>query len=357
MQFCSLTFVITEECNFRCSYCYQQKRFKFLDKSIIRNALDFFFPFLKEESYIHFYGGEPLLAFELIRQAVDCIRSLNIGAKKAIKYTISTNGSLLNDKILSFLSQHRFSILLSFDGLAQDISKQKGSFRRIVSNINKLLDTPDIELETNSVFTQRTIGYLTRSVQFINDLGVQKISYALSQISPWERSQVILLKKELVNLRRMMLTSYKNTGRIPLDNYKKKTSKGIFVCHAGRDRMDLTPDGKLWGCNFFADYFKGKEKTEEYAKYCFGDFHSFVKNHDTIYPKILMNYSNLRMDRYFTSDTRCVECSDLYSCGACPADNLFFSSDIRKVVWWECEIKKICRSNKMQFWNELESQM
>jgi len=356
MRIYSLTLVITEECNFRCSYCYQQKRNRYLDKSIIKNALEFFFPFLHEECYIHFYGGEPLLAFDRIKHTINCIQGLNHEGKKTIRYTISTNGSLLNDKILNFLSKHRFSVLLSFDGLAQDITKQKGSFGRIVSNIKRSLETPDISLETNSVFTQKTIGYFKRSIQFISDLGVPKIEFALSQIIPWEKSELIRLKKELVNLRRMMLAIYKKTGRIPLKNYKKKKPKGIFVCNAGRDRLDLTPDGKLWGCSLFADYFKGKEKTEEYAKYCFGDFHSFVKNHDTIYPEILLNYSNLRMDQYYTSDIRCVECSDLYSCGACPADNLLSSSDVRKVASWKCEIKKILRRNKRLFWEELESQ-
>lgn len=356
LQVCSLTFILTENCNYRCSYCYQQKGNRVLNKSTIKNALDFFSPHLHEESYIHFYGGEPLLNFDLIKYTVNNIQDLNGGGKKTIRYTVSTNGSLLNDKIINFLNQHRFSVLLSFDGLAQDITKQKGSFGQIVANIKKLTKIPSIELEINSVFTQKTIGYLTKSIQFINELGVPKMEFGLSHTIPWGKSQLIQLNDELENLRKMMLAIFKKTGKIPLDNYTKNTSKGIFICNAGRNRFDITPDGKLWGCSLFADYFRGKKITKESANYCFGDLHSFIKNHETLYPEILLNYSGLRMDRYFTSDTRCAECSYLYSCGACPADNLLSCSDVRKIAWWDCEIKKILMKNKEHFWEEMERQ-
>jgi sulfatase maturation enzyme AslB (radical SAM superfamily) len=356
MQVCSLTFILTENCNYRCSYCYQQKGNRVLKKSTIKNALEFFFPYLHEESYIHFYGGEPLLHFDLIEYAVNFIQDLNAEGKRTIRYTISTNGSLMNDEITNFLSQHQFSILLSFDGLAQDITKQKGSLGQIVTIIKKLNKIPSIELEINSVFTQKTIGYLTKSIQFINGLGVPKMEFALSHTIPWEKSQLTRLNDELENLRKMMLHIFRKTGKISLDNYTKNTSKGIFVCNAGRNRFDITPDGKLWGCSLFADYFKGKEHTEEYAKYCYGDLHSFIKQHDTVYPEILLNYSGLQMDRYFTSDTLCAECSNLYSCGACPADNLLSCSNARKIAWWDCEIKKILMKNKEQFWEEMERQ-
>lgn len=354
MQLSSLTFVVTEDCNFKCTYCYQLKRDRYLDESTIKKALDFFSSYLKKECFIHFYGGEPLLAFELIRSAVGYIQDSIAEGKKAIGYTISTNGSLLNDEIVGFLSRHRFSVLLSFDGLAQDVTRRKGSFDKIVSHIRKLLETPDIDLKTNSVFTPKTIGCLTRSVQFINELGVQKIDYSFAQTFPWKQSQFSLLQKELEDLRGMMLKNYWETGKIPLCNYKEKPSKGIAVCYAGRDRLDLTADAKLWGCNLFADYFKGREKTEEYAKYCFGDLDSFIEHHDRVYPEILMNYLNLRMDKFYTSDTRCIDCENLFSCGACPVDNLFSCSDVYQISRWECEFKKIMKRDATLFWEELE---
>ena len=354
MEFSNLTLTVTEDCNFRCSYCYQSKRKKYLDLSPIKNAIEFFFPFLNEECYIHFYGGEPLLAFDQIREAVDYIQIINKENNKRVRYTISTNGSLLNEEILNFLSCNKFFVLLSFDGFAQDITKKKGSFNQIVSKIEELLKTPHIELETNSVFTEETIGYLSKSIQFLCELGVPNIDYVLSKIIPWKHSSLKRLKKELAFLRGLLLSIYTKTQYIPLVDFREDSRKGIFSCSAGKDRMALMPDGKLWGCDLFADYYKERIGTKEFHKYCFGDLNSFVQNYKKIYPGILANYSNLRMDRNFTQGTRCIECKDLGSCGSCPVDNLFSSSDIRKIAPWACEIKKIFRQEKKLFWKELE---
>lgn len=327
-----------------------------MDVSTLEYALDFFFPFFSKECYIHFYGGEPFLAFDQIRHAVNYIQHMNKEGKKKIRYTISTNGSLINKKILKFLNHNKFIVSLSFDGFAQDLTKNKDSFGQIVCDIKELLKAPHIDLETNSVFTQETLGHLSKSIQFTSELGVPNISYTVSRIIPWESSSLTRLKKELESVRANLLSFYERIGSIPVVDFKEDSEKGIFTCDAGKERMVLMPDGRLWGCSLFAEYFKEKEGTSEYFKYCFGHLNSFVENYAIVYPEILSNYSNLRMDRCFTSDIRCIECSDLGECGVCPVDNLFSGSNIRKVAAWTCKIKKIFREEKKLFWKELEDQ-
>lgn len=356
MEFSSFTFVMTEDCNFKCSYCYQKKEKNYIDIFTIKNAVDFFMPYFTEECYINFYGGEPLLAFDQIKEAVKYIRDKRKGQKRKFKYSITTNGSLINDEIIKFLNQNRFSILLSFDGLAQDISRKKGSLRQIVLNTEKLLKAPDVTMEIHSVFTPETVGYLAKSIQYIIELEVPNISISFSKIFQWRHSSIARLKKELAFLKKIMLSFYKKSKGIPLVDFRKDDWRGIFACFAGKDRMALMPDGKLWGCDLFADYFKGKKRTRDFHKYCFGDLNSFIENYGKIYPKILSNYSDLRMDHFFTSDTLCNQCDKMLGCDVCPMDNVYSSSDIRKVPYWTCEIKKILREEKKLFWKELESQ-
>src|SRR3990170_2286015 len=126
MELSSLTIILTDQCNFNCAYCYQKKGKQRLDSAVLTRAVRFFQPFFARECFIDFYGGEPLLAFEEIRRTVEQIERLS--KKRGIKahYSLTTNGSLLNDYILDFLEDHEFSVLLSFDGLAQDISRRKG---------------------------------------------------------------------------------------------------------------------------------------------------------------------------------------------------------------------------------------
>lgn len=212
MKFTSFTFKVTDDCNFRCLYCQQKKEEKYLDISSIENAIAFFYPFLKEKSYINFYGGEPLLAFEQIVKVVEYLQDKDKRKKKQFSYIISTNGSLINDAVLQFLKHYKFSLLLSFDGFAQDISRNKGSFEQIVSIIKRLLENADIDLTINSVFTPETVGYLSKSMQFIVELGVSDIDLSLSTIPQWDQFSLLQLKDELVSLRKFLIEFYKKKG-------------------------------------------------------------------------------------------------------------------------------------------------
>lgn len=348
--------MLTEECNFRCSYCYQRKENNRLDAITIEKALDFFLPFLEKKCYISFYGGEPLLEFEKVKHTIQYLKKKDDFQKKRFKFSFTTNGSLINKEVIQFLKKYKFSILLSFDGLAQEIHRQKGSFKHTVSVINELVKHSDIEIETNSVFTPESVGYLCRSVRFIHELGISNIHLAFSSTDHWDVTSLVQLEKELKDMSTYLLSLYQKTGRIPVSLFRGKISKGVFGCYAGKDRITLTPDGKLWGCYLFFDYFKQKEDKREYEKYCFGDLDSFIKNHEKIYPEILSNYKNLRMDHFFTDDDFCMMCEDLEDCAVCPIDAGFSGSILGKIPLWICQIRKLIKKEKKFFWEELETE-
>ncbi|MGB2764018.1 MAG: radical SAM protein [Candidatus Aminicenantaceae bacterium] len=355
MELSNLTLIVTDDCNFNCPYCFQKKEEKYIDVFTAKNAVDFFFPFLKQSCDINFYGGEPLLAFEQIREIFNYIQDKNKNFKKQIQCSITSNGSLINDDILQFLNQNKFFLLLSFDGLAQDVSRKKGSFAPIVSILERLIGCADIELETNSVFTADTVGYLSRSIRFIIESGVPTANISFSNLPPWSESALVLLKKELSELQEFILSFYRETGAIPVANFRKNLSENVFACYAGKDRIALSPDGSLWGCCFFYDYFKGKEKSKEFLKYCFGSLESFMENHERIYPEILKNYSNLRMEYFFTSNKFCMLCEKMTDCVVCPIDAAFGSSVIGKIPGWVCRLRKVMREEKLNFLEDLES--
>jgi sulfatase maturation enzyme AslB (radical SAM superfamily) len=353
MEFSTFTLNVTEECNFSCSYCFQKKGKGNIDVSIVEKALDFFLPLLAEECHINFYGGEPLLAFDQIRHAVSTILEKNKRLKKHVQFSMTTNGSLINDEILEFLNKHKFLLTVSFDGLAQDISKKKGSFEHIVSIIKELLKYPDIDLETNSVFTPETIGYLTKSLQFIGELGVPNVDFSINKMIPWDSSSLLRFKEELTSMREFLLSFYQREGMIPLVEFREDIKKDIFCCFAGRDRMAITPDGKLWGCCLLPDFLMKAEQSEKYARYCFGDLDSFTENYEKMYPEILSNFSNLRTDHFFTPDSSCILCDELEECGVCPLDTVRSGSITKEIPSWVCEIKRILRKEKKLFRKEL----
>ncbi len=304
--------------------------------------------------YINFYGGEPLLCFGLIEKTVSFLDDLNKKFKKKVRYSITTNGSLLNEEILQFLSRHKFLVELSFDGFAQDIQREKHSFDNIVSKIHKLLNRHSIKLEINSVFTNETIGSLSESMEFITKLEVPNVNFSLSIIKPWEKKSLLKLKSEMSKLRKIVISYYKEKGSIPIKNFTDYLGKGIYYCAAGNDRFAVSADGGIWGCDLFADYFKGKEKSSEYSKFYFGELDAFIKDHEKIYPRIFPNYSRLSMDNFSTPNMKCFLCQKLEDCSICPVNAAFSSGHLGKVPSYVCEIQNIKIDEIRKFKQELK---
>jgi len=349
MKISRFTFIVTDDCNYMCDYCPQKKEKKFISVDHVKKAWDFFYPRLANNSSIDFYGGEPLVCFDAIKEAVTYIKRKNT-SNKSIDFSISTNGSLLDEEIFGFLNQNQFYVVLSFDGLAHNISRQKGDFQSMITKIEKIRKYLHINLEINSVFTPETIGYLAESIQLILDLGIREMRFALSTIEYWNDETLKKFENELLKAVDLLISNYRETGAIPVLNFRNHTSgKGLFACSAGKERMAITPEGKLWGCYLFHDFFKGKEKTKDYSKYFFGDLDSFIDHHKTLYSEMLPNYIDLRMDNFRSEESYCFLCPDIYSCDVCPVYAAYSSGVLGKIPGWICKINKQKKKMKNYF--------
>jgi len=290
---------------------------------------------------VNFYGGEPLLSFNVIRTTVSFLEDKNKELDKKSHYAVTTNGSLLTGEIIKFLDKHKFSVELSFDGLAQDISRKKGSFKKIVPVIKELLNYSSINLEINSVFTPETLKYLSESIEFLIDTDVPNISLSFSTVKPWDQPSLFRLKDEMIKLRKITFDHYKDTGSIPITDFRKDNSQGIFYCAAGKDRLAVTPEGTIWGCYLFADYFKRKEESPENHRFCFGNIDDFIENHRHIYPSIYSNYKHLSMDNFSTPKMECFLCPEIEKCFVCPVNAAFSGIPLGKIPQHLCEIQKL----------------
>ena len=173
------------------------------------------------------------------------------------------------------------------------------------------------------------------------DLGIPNINFSLSIIEPWDQVSLLKLEKEMIKLRKIVLNHYKRKGNIPVINFREDHGKGIFYCAAGKDRLAITPDGQIWGCYLFPDYFKGREKSPEYQKFYFGDLDNFIKNHKKIYPRVSSNYAQLSMDNFSTPRVDCFLCPELENCAVCPINAAFSGVPLGKIPDYMCEIQKI----------------
>ena len=156
---------VTEDCNFDCSYCIYSGEYinrhkrsnRVMDRSIAKKAIDDFLEasVTSEMRSIGFYGGEPLLNFTLIKQAVDYIRKKEKGVK--VNFTITTNGFLLKGEAADFLTRHDFTINVSLDGPKQihDRYRRTGNgsptWETVTSNATAFLEKFP-QYKTNSKF-------------------------------------------------------------------------------------------------------------------------------------------------------------------------------------------------------------
>ena len=147
-----LTLQVTQQCNLRCEYCtysgiYNRNRThssKRMSWEVAKKSIDFFLKrnIAISEIVIGFYGGEPLLEFDLIKKCVKYAKQQVEG--KTIVFNMTTNGTLLNDEIVDFLVEHDFKLSISLDGSKSEHDKNRkflngqGSFDIIINNIQRI---------------------------------------------------------------------------------------------------------------------------------------------------------------------------------------------------------------------------
>lgn len=306
-------------------------------------------PHLTKNFFLNFYGGEPLLSFELIKKILSFLDNRNEELKKKVNYSLTTNGSLLTEEIIRFLKKHKFSVVLSFDGFAQDSQRKKGSFKKTVSLIEELLKCHEIELFVNSVFTPQSVDSLSRSIQLLLNLGVPELNFAFSILKHWNKSSLFKLKNEIKKLSNILLAHCKKKDTVPVLGFREGLGDGIFYCAAGKDRLAVTPDGEIWGCQLFSEYFKGRESSPEFKKFFFGTLDNFAANYKNIYRRIYGNYSRLSTDNYSTTTMDCYLCPDLEYCQICPVNAAFTGSPLGKIPDNVCEIQRIKAKEKKKF--------
>jgi sulfatase maturation enzyme AslB (radical SAM superfamily) len=363
MRISNLTFIVTDDCNFNCSYCFQKKEKKTIRNATIKTAVDFFYPFLGSGNKIQigFYGGEPLLAYEQMKHAALLLQEKNKTGNKKIEFAVTTNGSLLTEKMLDFFNRHKFVLLLSFDGLAQEKGRKRGTLEQMVKVMKKIREYPDITFEINSVFTPQTVSLLSGSMRFIIEQEGPEVTFNLSSMEEWRSSDLETLKNELERLTDFLVTFYKKKGRIPVKNFQTRvpgpgSGPGIFHCTAGIDHMAVTPEGKLWGCFLFHDYFKTREKDPRYQEYAFGTLTDFIAHYETRYPEIAAHYSELRQDFFQVKcreETFCFLCEDIKGCVVCPVNAAYSSGALGKISCCHCVLKKIRRHALENFQKKL----
>lgn len=337
---------IAHDCNLACKYCFAEEgeyhgRRALMSFEVGKKALDFLIANSgsRRNLEVDFFGGEPLMNFEVVKQLVAYGRQQEKIHNKNFRFTLTTNGVLLNDDILEFLNKEMANVVLSIDGREEVNNKMrpfrngKGSYKLIVPKFQKVAESRN---QTNyyvrGTFTRNNLDF-SEDVLHLADLGFEQISvepvvaadtedYALREEDiPIICEQYDKLAKEMV--KRSKEGKCFNFFHFMIDLQGGPcVAKRISGCGSGTEYLAVTPWGDFYPCHQFV----GEEK------FLLGNVDTGIVNADIV--------ETFKGCNVYAKD-KCKNCfSKFYCSGGCAANSYNFHGSINDVYEIGCELQR-----------------
>jgi len=255
-------FNITRRCNLSCSYCYYRdlpeegemdidtafRAVEFAVKNTPRNS----------KADIGFFGREPLLRFDLIKQIVSSAEK-----KYRISFSLNTNGTLLNPEILTFLEKNSVKISISIDGIrtthdANRPAKSPGSsYDMLAGSIEKIIDFKPPIYARMTVSNENAASFFENAVHIFN-LGFKKMGFAFDLTNPgWDKEAFEALHKSMNRFSQWYADEIISGHDISVPSFdslargRKVPEEGLF-CGAATSLFSIDYDGSIYPCWRFA---------------------------------------------------------------------------------------------------------
>jgi len=335
---------IAHSCNLNCSYCFaSQGRYHgeraLMSFEVGKRALDFLIENSgnRKNLEVDFFGGEPLLNFDVVKRLVAYARSIEKDAGKNFRFTLTTNGMLIDDDVIDFANREMSNVVLSLDGRKEvhdrfrvDYSG-KGSFDTIVPKFKKLVDARGGKnYYMRGTFTHANPDFLN-DIKTMLDLGFNELSMepvvcAKDDPSALNDADFPVVCKQYEDLARLMMKRDREGKPFTFYHYMIDLSAGpciykrISGCGSGTEYMAVTPTGELYPCHQFV----GDEK------YLLGNVFDGVTNKD-----IQNEFASCNV--YARSE--CKDCwAKLYCSGGCAANAYHSTGSIKGVYEYGCRL-------------------
>lgn len=279
---------VTDSCNNKCPYCFASDNTNFMSFETAVATVEYLKTNCKENQVptIVFFGGEPLLCFESV------IKPLVEKYGESCNWSITTNGTLLTEKIIDFFSEHNVGVLLSMDGIkeVQDVARPMknggSSFDAIMENIHYLLMKLP-ETTVRATVTSISAPHIFESFLFFESLGFKECAFCANEREDFSPELYRILVDEYMKcgeyiykklLKREKVISF-NTLITMYRDFKEADTNPQFHneldrCGMGTTAIGVSFDGKLIPCQeentsqsiVIGDVFNGIDK-EKHIKY------------------------------------------------------------------------------------------
>jgi len=334
------------DCNLRCKYCFASTGDFRGDRALLpletgKRALDWLVAHSgnRHQLEVDFFGGEPLMNFEVVRELVDYGRELEKAHGKHFLFTITTNAIGLTDERIEFLNREMHNVVLSLDGrrevhdFMRPTASGKGSFDLALEKAKKLVNLRgDGQYYVRGTYTARNLDF-GNDVLALADEGFEQLSIepvVLSKDSPFALTEAMLPE---------ILAEYDRFAKLYLERRRsgpwmnffhfmvdldggpcvKKRVKG---CGAGNEYVAVTPEGDIYPCHQFVGrpgYRMGSVLTGEFDA------------------EMQMRFA----ENNLLAKEKCSDCWARFFCGGgCAANAEAFNGDIAKPYDMECALER-----------------
>lgn len=337
---------IAHDCNLKCEYCFASQGDFNGDKLMMsyevgKRALEFLVKNSgnRRNLEVDFFGGEPLMNFDVVKKLVNYGRELEQKYNKNFRFTITTNGLLLDDDKIDFINKNMHNVVLSLDGrkvtndnMRKTISGD-GSFDIIVPKFLKLVELREgKDYYVRGTFTSKNLDFSNDVIE-LNKIGFDSISVEPVVAKP-ENDYAILEKhlesvlKEYEKLSEKYIEMKKKGEEFTFFHFVIDLNQGpcmikrVVGCGAGVEYLAVTPEGDLYPCHQFVGDLDFK----------MGNVYDGITNID-----IRENFKKANV--YSKED--CKNCwARFYCSGGCHANAYNFNHDINKPYKIGCEMEK-----------------
>ena len=337
---------IAHTCNLNCEYCFASQGKYHGDRAVMsfevgKRALDF----LVENSgsrknlEVDFFGGEPLMNFEVVKQMVAYARSIEKEKGKNFRFTLTTNGLLIDDEVIEFANKEMSNVVLSLDGRKEVHDRYRvdyagnGSFERIVPKFQKLVKARgNKNYYMRGTFTHQNPDFL-EDIKVMLGLGFTELSMEPVVCAKGDKNELTLddlpiVMEQYEKLAELMLQKDKEGKPFTFYHYMIDLTGGpciykrISGCGSGTEYMAVTPWGDLYPCHQFV----GEEKFK------LGDIWQGVTNKEI---------QNEFMACNVYAHEECKDCwARLYCSGGCAANAYHSTGKVTGVYKYGCELFK-----------------
>lgn len=341
---------IAHDCNLRCRYCFASTggfggTRKLMDLKTAKASIDLLIKLSdgRKNLEVDFFGGEPLMNFDVIRDTVEYARSIESEYGKCFRFTLTTNGMELDDDKIEYIHSAMNNVVLSLDGRKEvnDAMRPRpdgeGSFDTILPSFQKLAalrTTDNREYYVRGTFTRNNLDF-DQDVIALHELGFDQIS--VEPVVVGEEKSYAIRSDDVLNIERsyerlmhkMIERKTKGQGifnffhfMIDLDN-GPCAIKRIKGCGCGNEYMAITPDGEIYPC------------------------HQFVGDTEFIMGTVTEGITRNDLKQHFAqanllNKSDCQKCwAKLFCSGGCNANNHSFNGSVYQPHEISCQLEKV----------------